>query len=236
MLGERGLHAALLEKDHSIAPLWRRHYDSLHLRTDRGHSGLPGLPMPHSYPRYPSCMQILDDIEGYAAHFKLEPVFRCPVHEVCAEGARWKLRTAAGDASAPVVVIATGWADAPRIPTWPGMDRYHGEILHSTGYHNASPYRGKRVLVGGFGNSGGDIAGPRRRRRRDHAGGAGADTHSAAWPAWPAWPALTWAMEQTWLPPRLTDAFNAPLIRVAVGSTLHLGLTISRKGPRRMIA
>jgi cation diffusion facilitator CzcD-associated flavoprotein CzcO len=49
-------------------------------------------------------------------------------------------------------------------------------------------------------------------------------------------PILTWAIAQARLPPRLADAINAPAIRLAIGSTRGLGLTIARKGPRRMIA
>ena len=57
-----------------------------------------------------------------------------------------------------MVVIATGWADFPYLPTWPGSDAYTGSVIHSTGYNNPAAYTGKRVLVVGFGNSGGEIA------------------------------------------------------------------------------
>jgi cation diffusion facilitator CzcD-associated flavoprotein CzcO len=53
-LRARGLNAAILEKSDAVGAVWRRHYDRLHLHTDRGHSGLPGLPMPKAYGRYPS--------------------------------------------------------------------------------------------------------------------------------------------------------------------------------------
>ena len=44
-LGERGLRASVLEKSDTVGSVWRRHYDRLHLHTDRGHSSLPGLPI-----------------------------------------------------------------------------------------------------------------------------------------------------------------------------------------------
>ena len=44
--GLRGLNAIILEKSDAVGAVWRRHYDRLHLHTDRAHSGLPGLPMP----------------------------------------------------------------------------------------------------------------------------------------------------------------------------------------------
>ena len=40
-LKERGLNPVILEKTNAVGAVWRRHHDRLHLRTDRGHSGLP---------------------------------------------------------------------------------------------------------------------------------------------------------------------------------------------------
>ncbi|QRP62734.1 hypothetical protein I6J77_11370 [Rhodanobacter sp. FDAARGOS 1247] len=50
--------ACALEKAATVASVWRGHYDRLHLHTDRGHSSLPGMPMPRGYPRYPSRAQV----------------------------------------------------------------------------------------------------------------------------------------------------------------------------------
>jgi cation diffusion facilitator CzcD-associated flavoprotein CzcO len=41
-----GLNATILEKSDAVGAVWRRHYDRLHLHTDRARSGLPGLPIP----------------------------------------------------------------------------------------------------------------------------------------------------------------------------------------------
>ena len=45
-----GLAVAMLEKADTVGSAWRRHYDRLHLHTDRRHSGLAGMAMPESYP------------------------------------------------------------------------------------------------------------------------------------------------------------------------------------------
>lgn len=39
-----------------------------------------------------------------------------------------------------------------------GQETFSGKCLHSWEYKDAEPYRGKRVVVVGLGNSGGDIA------------------------------------------------------------------------------
>ncbi|MEO5812351.1 MAG: NAD(P)-binding protein, partial [Rhodanobacter sp.] len=58
-LSRIGLQATIFEKADTVCAVWRRHYDRLHLHTDRSHSSLPGLPMPRSYPRYPDRDQVV---------------------------------------------------------------------------------------------------------------------------------------------------------------------------------
>jgi phytoene dehydrogenase-like protein len=43
------LNATVLEKAGAVGSVWRRHYDRLHLHTDRGHSGLSGMDMPRAH-------------------------------------------------------------------------------------------------------------------------------------------------------------------------------------------
>lgn len=231
---ELGLRATILEKADAVAPVWRRHYDRLHLHTDRGHSGLPGMAMPRTYPRYPSRTQVVDYLENYAAQFDLHPIFNRAVQTVRRDDAGWRVETAQQRFIAPVVVIATGWSDFPHRPSWPGSDTYQGAVIHSSEYRNPAPHAGKRVLVVGFGNSGGEIAldladanvdvtlavrGPVQILPRELLG----------------LPILTWAIAEARLPARMADFINAPAIRLAVGPVKNLGLKIASKGPRRMI-
>jgi cation diffusion facilitator CzcD-associated flavoprotein CzcO len=65
-----GLRVTVLEKANAVGSVWRHHYDRLHLHTDRGHSGLPGMAMPRSYPTYPPRAQVVEYLENYAAHFR----------------------------------------------------------------------------------------------------------------------------------------------------------------------
>ena len=133
-----------------------------------------------------------------------------------------------------MVVVATGIADAPYRPAWPGIGTYRGLVIHSSDYRNPEPFRGKRVLVVGFGNSGGEIAldlanagvdvalavrGPVQILPRDLLG----------------FPILSWAILYRPLPARLVDFINAPILRLAVGSIEKLGLRRAAKGPRQMV-
>jgi len=195
---------------------------------------LPGMAMPRTYTKYPSRAQVIEYLEGYAAHFGLEPIFGSVVRNVRRDGRTWRVDTAQKSFMAPVVVIATGWADFPHRPTWPESDVYQGVVIHSTSYANPAAFAGKRVLVVGFGNSGGEIAldlaeanvdvtlavrGPVQILPRELLG----------------LPILTWAIAEAHLPARVADFINAPAIRLAVGPVGTLGLKIASKGPRRMI-
>ena len=229
-----GLDAVILEKAGTVCSVWRRHYDRLHLHADRGHSGLPGLAMPKAFGRYPSRADFVAYLESYTAHFALKPVFNCEVRAVRRADATWRVDGDEMTVTAPVVVMATGWADFPYRPEWPGMAAFRGAVIHSSAYRNPAPYSNKRVLVVGFGNSGGEIAldlanagvdvtlsvrGPVQILPRDLLG----------------LPILTWAIAQRHLSAGVADFINAPMIRLAVGSIEKLGLRRATKGPRRMI-
>jgi cation diffusion facilitator CzcD-associated flavoprotein CzcO len=229
-----GLDVMVLEKAEKVADTWRHHYDRLHLHTDRDRSGLPGMPMPRTYPLYPSREQMVRYLEDYAACFDIRPVFNTTVSRIRREGRRWRADVGLGSASAPLVVVAMGIASAPYRPSWPGSEFYRGVVVHSSDYRNPAPYTGKRVLVVGFGNSGGEIAldlanakvevaiavrSPVQILPRDLLG----------------FPILAWAILYRHLPARLVDVINAPVLRLAVGEIESLGLRRASKGPRQMV-
>jgi cation diffusion facilitator CzcD-associated flavoprotein CzcO len=232
-----GLNVAVFEKAGNVGSAWRRHYDRLHLHTDRNHSGLPGMAMPKSYPLYPSREQVVSYLEAYAARFDIKPVFGTEVMCLRRDGAQWRADTAGESVSAPVAVVATGMANTPYRPSWPSSESYRGATVHSSEYRNPAPYLGKRVLVVGFGNSGGEIAldlaeagvdvvlavrGPVQILPRDLLG----------------LPILTWAIfyRHLRLPARVVDLINAPVLRLALGSMESLGLRRAAKGPSQMVA
>jgi cation diffusion facilitator CzcD-associated flavoprotein CzcO len=123
-----GLNVTVLEKANTVGSVWRRHYDRLQLHTDRNHSGLPGMAMPRTYPTYPSRAQVVEYLESYATHFGIQPAFNTTVLRIGRDGSQWRVDTDQESESAPVVVVATGWADFPYRPSWPGSDTFRGFI------------------------------------------------------------------------------------------------------------
>ncbi|WP_330175215.1 NAD(P)/FAD-dependent oxidoreductase [Streptomyces sp. NBC_01498] len=160
-LRARGVRAVVLEKSEAVGASWRGHYDRLHLHTTRKLSALPGLPMPRSFGRWVSRDHMVRYLEKYAEFHGLEIVTGVEITSVerSADGENWLLHGTGGrELTGPAVVVATGFNHTPRLPSWPGVESYGGELLHASAYRNPRPYEGKDVLVVGVGNTGAEIA------------------------------------------------------------------------------
>jgi len=157
-LARRGVPARVVERDAAIGDGWRRHYDRLHLHTNRRLSNLPGLDLPSALGRYPSRDGFVRYLGDYARHHDLDVRLGETVLRAAPTASGWRVETDREIHDATAVVVATGWNQTPVRPTWPGLESFSGDVLHSSEYRNGARFRGRRVLVVGFGNSGGEIA------------------------------------------------------------------------------
>ncbi|WP_199552948.1 NAD(P)/FAD-dependent oxidoreductase [Streptomyces sp. N35] len=160
-LRAKGVRAVVLEKSDHVGASWRRHYDRLHLHTTRKLSGLPGLPMPRRFGRWVSRDNVVRYLEKYAEFHELEIITGVEISRIdpAPDGAGWLLHGSGGrELTGSAVVIATGYNHTPRLPQWPGLSSYEGELLHASEYRNAKPYADRDVLVVGVGNTGAEIA------------------------------------------------------------------------------
>ncbi len=227
---------ALLERAERVGASWRGHYERLHLHTPKRHSALPHRPFPRDYPTYPSRQQVWEYLEDYARAFDLRPEFS---HEVsrCVRGSDgvWEVSTDAGTYRGRHLVIASGWQREPNIPRWPGFESFPGPILHSRDYVNGEQFRGQRVLVAGFGNSGAEIA----LDLVEHGARCAVSVRGKV-NVIPrdllGIPIIVFALLWRAAPTRLADAVNAPTLRLALGSLGALGLEKRAEGPFTQIA
>jgi indole-3-pyruvate monooxygenase len=149
----------ILEQSDSVGASWRKRYRRLHLHTAKAHSALPHLPFPREHPRYPSREQVIEYLELYARHFELQPRLGQGVTAVRrADDGVWTTTAGAAAYRSRQVVICTGHSGVPFRAHWPGENAFSGEVLHSSSYDSGERFTGKRVLVVGIGNSGGEIA------------------------------------------------------------------------------
>ena len=154
----RGVPTSVLDAGAAVGDSWRQRYDRLHLHTPRIQSGLPGLRPPRSGGRWLAKDDYAAYLAGYARRHGLEPELGVVAERVDRTGDGYTVSTDAGPRQASTVVVATGYQRVPVVPAWPGTEDFRGELLHSSGYRSPAPYRGKRVLVVGTGNSGAEIA------------------------------------------------------------------------------
>ncbi len=155
-------------------------YASLRTNTSRVRTGYRSFPMPSDVPAYPGHADVLCWLEAFADTFELRAHFRFRTQVVrvepanrggcrpAATGNPESAGTAAWDVTARdlgtgeqttrrygAVLVATGHHWDPHRPDLPG--RFDGERMHAREYRTPEPFRGRRVLVVGIGNSACDI-------------------------------------------------------------------------------
>jgi dimethylaniline monooxygenase (N-oxide forming) len=143
------------ENDNGIGPA----YKSLHLNSENAVTAYRDYPFPPGSPLYPDHAQVRAYLEGYARQFNILPHirFNSKVVDLAPKDGRWVVTLEGGTASEfDAVVVGSGHQGVPSHPAW--KDDFKGEYLHSHTYRVPEPYRDKRVLVVGMGNSAVDIA------------------------------------------------------------------------------
>lgn len=132
------------------------------------------------------------------------------------------------------LVIATGYNRVPQRPTWPGLDGFTGTILHSHEYKNGEPFKDKKVMVVGFGNSGAEIS----LDLWEH-GAKPIQSVRSAVNVLPrevlGQPTLAMGIWQQHLPPKLIDAINTTTSKVLMGDLSKYGLKQLDKGPMQTL-
>lgn len=230
-LRRSGAAFVMLERGQHVGESWHRHYQRLALHTPKRHSALPGLPFPRDYPTYPSREQVIAYFEKYARTFDLHPEFGRDVSR-CTQGAdgRWVVSTDAGDYRARNLVMTTGLNRVPRVPRWPGQETFPGPVVHSYDYSNGERFRGRRVLVVGFGNSGAEIATDLLEHGAHPAVAVRSKVNVIPRDLFGI-PIIIFALLWKPFPARFADAMNALTLRLAVGNLSSLGLSKRDDGP-----
>jgi indole-3-pyruvate monooxygenase len=235
-LRQQGRDFEVLEATHHVGDAWRHHYDRLHLHTPKSASGLPGLPMPRSWPKYPSRDQVVQYLDRYCAFHQIRPRFGQDVTSLTREDAVWVARTADREWRSRNVVIATGAARRPVVPHWEGESEFEGQVLHSSEYRNGEPWRGRPVLVVGFGNSACEQAIDLVEHDAVTHMSVRSPVNVVPRDIFGLVPVLQLGIVMRHVPPSLADALAAPMIRTTVGDIREVGLRKLPYGPNTQIA
>jgi len=222
----------VLERADAVGSTWRNHYRRLHLHTVKQHSALPGLPWPDAVPAYPARQDVVDYLEAYARHFRLAPRFGAEVTRLARGPAGWTVTHTLGHTEAAAVAVCTGYNRVPLRPTWPGQEGFAGAVVHSGEYRDGAPYRGKRVLVVGAGNSGAEIA----LDLWEHGAASVAlcirgPLHVVPRDVWGIPAQVNSLRLMQHLPPRVADALSLAMLRRVVGDLSPWGIERPARGP-----
>ncbi|MEB0011224.1 NAD(P)-binding domain-containing protein [Glaciimonas sp. Gout2] len=143
------------QNDNGLSPAYR----SLHLNSEVSITAYKDFPFPKDGPLYPDHFGVSRYLQAYAEKFGVVPHirFHSKVVDVAAKNGGWQVRLDDDTVEQfTSVVIASGHQGVPKHAAW--RHDFAGEYLHSNSYQVPEPFRDKRVLVVGMGNSAVDIA------------------------------------------------------------------------------
>uniref|UniRef100_A0A8C7FT75 Flavin-containing monooxygenase n=1 Tax=Oncorhynchus kisutch TaxID=8019 RepID=A0A8C7FT75_ONCKI len=179
---DEGLEPTCFESSDDIGGLWRFKenpeadrasiYHSVIINTSKEMMCFSDFPIPAHFPNYMHNSLIMDYFRMYAEHFQLTKHIRFQIRVLqvkprpdFSRSGQWDVETEnkKGEKEKHIfdaVMICIGHHCHPNLPLhdFPGIDKFKGQYFHSRDYKTAEEWRGKRVVVIGIGNSGGDIA------------------------------------------------------------------------------
>ena len=140
-------------------------FETTHIISSKYTSFYEDFPLPETASDYPSHEELLQYFSNYAKNFRLNEKIKFNTEVINCEDLKnnkWEItykdletqkqKTLIFDA----LVVCNGHHHEPRFPKYPG--KFTGEFLHSHDYKRAVPFKDKRVLVIGGGNSACDVA------------------------------------------------------------------------------
>ncbi|MDW4497401.1 NAD(P)/FAD-dependent oxidoreductase [Sulfitobacter sp. D35] len=163
-LRQLGIPTIILERNDRPGDSWRKRYKSLCLHDPVWYDHLPYLKFPDTWPVFSPKDKIGDWLEMYTKVMELNYWTRSTAKSASydAESGSW---TVAVDRDGEEVILkpkhlvmATGMSGKPRMPEFPGMERFKGDQHHSSAHPGPDAYRGKKCVIVGSNNSAHDIA------------------------------------------------------------------------------
>ncbi|KAF7378296.1 Flavin-containing monooxygenase [Mycena sanguinolenta] len=159
-----GVRALVIEKNPRIGDNWRNRYEALCLHDPVWCHHLPYLPFPPTWPVYTPALKLGNWLEHYAEAMELNVWTSSTMKSARPNAAgTWDVVIAASGAerrfTVKHVVFATGFGGGEgKLPSYPGMETFKGQILHSTEHKRAIDHAGKKVVIVGACTSAHDIA------------------------------------------------------------------------------
>jgi putative flavoprotein involved in K+ transport len=164
-LNQLDVDTLVVEKWPRIGDSWRKRYHSLALHNSIHLNHLPYMEFPPTWPKYIPKDMLGNWFEFYADAMEIN----CWTDTEFVSGTRdeadnrWIARLKRSDGTERMVrprhlVFANGVSSYPMIPDLPGLEDFHGEVIHSEGFDSGAAWQGKNAFILGTGSSANDIA------------------------------------------------------------------------------
>ncbi|MGI9520640.1 MAG: flavin-containing monooxygenase [Hyphomicrobiaceae bacterium] len=164
-LSQLGVDTLIVDKFERIGDNWRTRYHALTLHNQVQVNHLPYMPFPPNWPTYIPKDKLANWFEAYVDAMELN-------YWTATELTRASYDTRQGLWTATLqrrgerpmliqprhIIMATGVSGIANIPDIPTLDRFEGQLVHSSLYQDGEDWAGNRAIVIGTGNSGHDIA------------------------------------------------------------------------------
>uniref|UniRef100_UPI002540642E dimethylaniline monooxygenase [N-oxide-forming] 2-like n=1 Tax=Euleptes europaea TaxID=460621 RepID=UPI002540642E len=178
---DEGLEPTCFERSDGIGGLWQfkeipeegrtNVYSSVITNTSKEMTSFSDFPFPEGCPNYLHHSVVMEYLRMYAEHFQLLDYIHlkttvCSIqkHPDFTATGQWVVCTEKDgrreSAVFDAVMVCSGRYAEMNLPldSFPGIKKFKGRYLHSWEYRDQTGFDGKRVLVVGAGNTGGDIA------------------------------------------------------------------------------
>ncbi|KAL5507063.1 hypothetical protein ACEPAH_6519 [Sanghuangporus vaninii] len=163
-----GVPTLVIERHPHVGDSWRTRYEALSLHDPVYYIHMPYLSFPSTWPLWTPSPKIADWLELYAQALDLNVWTSTHVEKVD-EGAisgqdPWSVHIKCANGETRIlrpkhVVFATGiFGGPPRMPKFPGMEKFKGKLIHTAQYKTAKEHNGKKVVIIGSCTSGHDVA------------------------------------------------------------------------------
>ncbi|KAK3602203.1 hypothetical protein CHS0354_004721 [Potamilus streckersoni] len=178
---DEGLEPVCFERTEEIGGLWNftesvREEQACVMRstvinTSKEMMCYSDFPIPKEFPVFMHNTYVQKYFHMYADHFNLKKCirFNIEVNRISqapdfSELGQWVLKITdkisgkTDELLFDAVLVCTGHHANKHMPTFPGLNKFKGKVIHSHDYKDSRGYEGKRIVIIGIGNSGGDAA------------------------------------------------------------------------------
>lgn len=178
---DEGLHPVCFEKDDEVGGLWNYHphpkdgdpsiYNSCSINTSKEMTCYSDFPIPKDFPNFMAHKHFKTYLQLYADHFKVRNyirfrhlIERVEKSEDFEDTGKWVVtykNLQNGKSRKELfefVMVCNGHLHEPSKPTFKGLEKFKGSVLHTHDYKDFRGFEGKRILIIGIGNSAADVA------------------------------------------------------------------------------